>query len=128
VIRSKLNQPKLKQPRRGGRQRGAAALEFGLLFLIFFAVLYGIIGYSLVMLLQQGLTHAAAEGTRAAVRLDPMRFATVTAYQSAAEALARDAALNALNWLPEPSRSKVRSKVQGPGGFVASWATGNRSV
>lgn len=123
-----MTRPRFKPHRPGRLQRGAAALEFGLLFLLFFAVLYGIIGYAFMLLVQQGLTQAAAEGARAAVRLDPMRFATVAAYQSAAEALARDATVNALNWLPEPSRTRVQGKVLGAGGFVTSWATGTRSV
>ena len=109
-------------PQRAGRQRGAAAIEFSLLFLIFFAVLYAIVGYGLALLIHQGLAQAAAEGARAAVRLDPMRFATQTNYQSAVTTLARDAVINAASWMPLKARNKIATC------FSTTWNTGTRSI
>ena len=50
------------------RQQGAAAIEFSILFPIFFLLFYAIITYGLIFAAQQTLTLAAAEGARAAVR------------------------------------------------------------
>ena len=50
------------------KQQGAAAIEFAILFPIFFLIFYAIITYGLIFAAQQTLTLAAAEGARAAVR------------------------------------------------------------
>ncbi|MEX8194013.1 TadE family protein [Comamonas guangdongensis] len=49
-------------------QYGAAAIEFAILFPIFFLIFYAIVTYGLIFAAQQTLTLAAAEGARAAVR------------------------------------------------------------
>ncbi|SFC50268.1 TadE/TadG family type IV pilus assembly protein [Collimonas sp. OK412] len=49
-------------------QRGIAAIEFALVFPVFFMLLYGIITYVLIFLAQQSLALAAEEGARAALR------------------------------------------------------------
>ena len=49
-------------------QHGIAAIEFALVFPVFFVLLYGIITYVLIFLAQQSLTLAAEEGARAALR------------------------------------------------------------
>ncbi|WP_211451932.1 TadE/TadG family type IV pilus assembly protein [Collimonas antrihumi] len=61
-------------------QRGVAAIEFALIFPVFFMLLYGIITYALIFVAQQSLTLAAEEGARAALRYigtgsptDPLR-------------------------------------------------------
>lgn len=48
-------------------QRGATAIEFALVFPLFFAILYAIITFSLILVAQQNLTLAAEEGARAAL-------------------------------------------------------------
>jgi Flp pilus assembly protein TadG len=53
--------------RRLPMQRGATAVEFALLFPLFFTVLYAIITFSLIFVVQQNLTLAAEEGARAAL-------------------------------------------------------------
>ena len=58
-------------PKRAGRQRGATAVEFALLFPFLFAVIYGGITYGFVFFLQQRVNFAAQEGVRAAVALNP---------------------------------------------------------
>ncbi|AMO98749.1 tadE-like family protein [Collimonas arenae] len=50
------------------KQRGVAAIEFALIFPVFFMLLYGIITYVLIFLAQQSLALAAEEGARAALR------------------------------------------------------------
>ncbi|MGH8499010.1 MAG: TadE/TadG family type IV pilus assembly protein, partial [Methylococcales bacterium] len=58
----------------GQAQHGAAAIEFALLFIIFFAIFYGIVSYALPMLMIQAFHHAAAAGARAGVAVDPKAF------------------------------------------------------
>jgi Flp pilus assembly protein TadG len=50
------------------QQRGAAAIEFAIVFPLFFMIFYGIITYGLIFVAQQSLTLAAQEGARAALR------------------------------------------------------------
>lgn len=50
------------------KQRGASAIEFALVFPLFFLIFYAIITYGLIMVAQQSVTLAAAEGARAALR------------------------------------------------------------
>lgn len=106
------------------RQRGAAALEFALLFMIFFAVLYAIIGYSLMLMVKHGFTQAASEAARAAVRIDQLAFSTLPNYQSAVNTVARNAAINALDWLPP----KALAKVKAGSNISTTWATGTQVV
>jgi Flp pilus assembly protein TadG len=73
-------------------QRGAYAVEFALVFLIFFAVLYGIICYGMLFAFRLGLQNAAEDGARAALR-----------YQvglPARAAKARAVAIAQASWLP----------------------------
>ncbi|GGB97797.1 hypothetical protein GCM10007205_03850 [Oxalicibacterium flavum] len=50
------------------RQQGASAIEFALVFPLFFLIFYAIITYGLILVAQQSVTLAAAEGARAALR------------------------------------------------------------
>lgn len=93
------------------KQRGSTVLEFIPIFLVFFGLFYAIVSYALAMLIQQGLTGAAAEGARAAIRLDPLAYTTLTSYQNAAAALVKTTAGDNLNWLPADARAKVLSGV-----------------
>jgi Flp pilus assembly protein TadG len=54
-----------------GAQRGMAALEFAMLFPVFFLICYGIVTYGLLFAAQQTLTLAAEEGARAAQAYQP---------------------------------------------------------
>src|SRR5699024_1961206 len=53
------------------RQSGAVAIEFALLFLGLFAVLYGTIAFSVPLAIQASLKHLAAEAARSAIRVEP---------------------------------------------------------
>lgn len=50
------------------KQRGVTAIEFAILFPVFFAILYGIIQFGMIFAAQQTLTLAAEEGARAALQ------------------------------------------------------------
>ena len=47
------------------KQKGAAAIEFALVFIVFFSVFYGIVSYSLPMLLMQSFNQSTAEAVSA---------------------------------------------------------------
>ncbi|MFL9988967.1 TadE/TadG family type IV pilus assembly protein [Paraburkholderia sediminicola] len=49
------------------RQLGASAVEFALVFPLFFMIFYAIVTFSMIFVVQQGLTLAAEEGARAAL-------------------------------------------------------------
>ncbi|MEK7889502.1 TadE/TadG family type IV pilus assembly protein [Burkholderia contaminans] len=55
------------QPRLLRRQQGATAVEFALVFPLFFLIMYAIVTYGLIFAVQQGLTLAATEGARTAL-------------------------------------------------------------
>ena len=55
----------------GKKQKGAAAIEFALVFVIFFAVLYGVVSYSFPLLLVQSFNNATAEAVRRGMAVDP---------------------------------------------------------
>lgn len=52
--------------RRGAGETGAAVLEFALIAVLLFTLVFGIIGFGLVLSFKQDMTRAAAEGARAA--------------------------------------------------------------
>lgn len=49
-------------------QRGVYALEFAIVFPVFFMVFYAILSYGMIFMLRLGFQHAAEEGARAALR------------------------------------------------------------
>ncbi|KAF1031788.1 MAG: hypothetical protein GAK37_00691 [Pseudomonas sp.] len=78
------------------RQKGAAALEFALVFILFFGVFYGLVSYSLPLLLMQSFAQAATEGVRRSVALDP----TTANYSSVVVTQATSSAYAQLGWIP----------------------------
>lgn len=90
------------------RQRGAAAIEFALLFLLFFVMFYALVSYAIAMLLQESFQHAAEEGARAAIAVDPLAYTSTAQYQSdGVEPRVRTTVGNALDWLPAKAKSHV---------------------
>ena len=65
--------------------RGAAAIEFALVFLIFFSVFYAIVAYGLAFLMEQSMTMAAEEGARAVLQNAPNDAVRRTNAQLAAQ-------------------------------------------
>lgn len=49
-------------------QGGAVVIEFALVFVLFFMVMYGIVAYGMIFALKHSLIQAANEGARAAVK------------------------------------------------------------
>jgi Flp pilus assembly protein TadG len=84
------------------RQRGAYAIEFALVFLIFFGVLYGIICYGLLFAFRMNLQNAAEEGARTALRYQP----TLAARADQASAFARER----ISWLPATVARDVQAR------------------
>ncbi|UII72184.1 pilus assembly protein [Pseudomonas sp. HN11] len=80
------------------KQKGAAAIEFALVFGIFFAVFYGLISYSLPLLMVQSFNQAAAEGVRRAMSVDPV--AAGTGYSAQVTTVAKTTVKNQLKWIP----------------------------
>jgi Flp pilus assembly protein TadG len=78
------------------RQKGAAAIEFALVFVIFFAVFYGLVSYSLPLLMMQSFNNAAAEAVRQAVAINP----GVNNYSSVVINQANGVLTSQLQWLP----------------------------
>ncbi|PMS38087.1 TadE-like protein [Trinickia symbiotica] len=56
-----------RDSRHPGAARGSAVVEFALIFPLLFAMLYGLVTYSVILVAQQNLTLAAEEGARAAL-------------------------------------------------------------
>lgn len=90
------------------RQRGAAAIEFALIFIPLFALFYALVSYGLVMALLQGMTLAAEEGARAAVAVDPSFFASTDEYMdNGVIPRVRDQVGQSLAWLPDSVKTHV---------------------
>jgi hypothetical protein len=87
--RSPLGQPF------AGKQKGAAAIEFAAVFVIFFAVFYGLVSYSLPLLMMQSFNAAATEAVRRAVAIDPGS----AGYPATAQTLAQNTVTDQLSWM-----------------------------
>lgn len=53
------------------KQRGAMAIEFAALFMVFFAIVYAVIAYSIPLLLSLSFKQVSADAARSAVRVSP---------------------------------------------------------
>ncbi|MGE8152429.1 TadE/TadG family type IV pilus assembly protein [Pseudomonas vancouverensis] len=78
------------------KQKGAAAIEFALVFIIFFGVFYGIISFSVPLLLMQSFNQSTAEAVRSSMALDP----TTPGYQAALLARAKSVLTTQTQWIP----------------------------
>jgi Flp pilus assembly protein TadG len=66
--------------RRGPSQRGAVLVEFALASTLFMMLVYGGLSYGVMFWVKSTLTHASAEGARAAIRsTDPVAGAKASA-------------------------------------------------
>ncbi|ABE49912.1 TadE/TadG family type IV pilus assembly protein [Methylobacillus flagellatus] len=86
------------------RQSGAAAIEFAMLFMLFFTLFYALVTYAIVFLLQSSFIYAASEGARSAIAVDPMTSSNVG---TAITARVRGTVGNTLAWLPDNIRERV---------------------
>ncbi|MHC8370094.1 TadE/TadG family type IV pilus assembly protein [Pseudomonas sp. MDT1-85] len=78
------------------KQKGAVAIEFALVFIIFFAVFYGVVSYSLPLLLMQSFNQSTAEAVRRSVALDP----STANYDTAVRTVATTELTRQLAWIP----------------------------
>lgn len=85
-------------------QRGATAVEFALVFPVLFLLLYGIVVYAYVFLINESLTFVAQESAEAAVAVDPNDN---DGYEAQVSARSRDTAQRLLAWLPGDQRERV---------------------
>ena len=74
------------------RQRGVYALEWALIFPVFFLLLYAIISYGLTFLVREAMQSAAEDAARAALRYQSSRSARLQAATTTAQ--------QRLSWLP----------------------------
>ncbi len=79
-----------RQPSAWRQQRGVAAVEFAVVFPLFFLIFYAIVTFGMVFIIQQSLTFAASEGARAALNYTsvPCDRLQVNARNAVAQALA----------------------------------------
>ena len=85
------------------KQKGAAAIEFALVFVIFFAVLYCVLSYSLPLLLVQSFNNATAEAVRRSMAVDP----AAANYGAVVETLAKSVLSEKLTWVPAAVRGSL---------------------
>lgn len=91
--------------RRARRRRGGAAVEFALVFPLFFALLYGLVNYGLLFALQQSMVVAAEDAARAAVACDPAQ--DPDDHEDCVVDRARATAGIALAWLPSSTQGVI---------------------
>jgi Flp pilus assembly protein TadG len=84
---------KINLPR---KQKGAAAIEFALVFVVFFGVFYAIVSYSLPLLLMQSFNQSTAAAVRRSVALDP----STPGYEAALKTVVKDELKRQLTWIP----------------------------
>jgi Flp pilus assembly pilin Flp len=112
--------PQNRRQRYRKTQRGAAAIEFALIFIVFFTLFYAIVSYAIVMMLQSAFMHAAEEGARAAIAVDRLSYSSSSAYfNDGVEPRVRSTVDAALNWLPAGSKSKVSVEVEMPASMLS---------
>ncbi len=87
------------------RERGASAIEFAIVFPVFFGLIYIMVSYGLLFALQHSITEAAKESARSAVACDPT-LATA-AHETCVTNRARATAAAALDWLPTELRDRI---------------------
>ena len=94
-------------------QRGAAAVEFAIVFVVFFSLFYAIVSYALAFMLMQGFSYAANEGARAAIAVDRFAYDSDSDYlESGVKPRVRAIVSDALQWLP----AKAKAVAVGTGG------------
>ncbi|MDQ8036066.1 MAG: TadE/TadG family type IV pilus assembly protein [Pedobacter sp.] len=85
------------------RQKGAAAIEFALVFVLAFTVFYAMVSYAFPLLMLQTFNSASAQAVRAAVKADPLE----DDYEATVASLATAEADQQLSYLPPLIRSRI---------------------
>lgn len=92
------------------RQRGASAVEFAFVFPVLFLLVYGVIVYSYIYVLQQSITFAAQHSAEAAAAVDPI---PATDKNQRIIARIKSTAAEQLRWLPASQRARVLGENNG---------------
>ena len=108
------------------KQKGAAAIEFAIIFPIFFLIFYAIVTYGLIFAAQQTITLAASEGARAAVRYQTGK--DDAARQTARIAAACDMSNQALAWLRKTSTGQATAQGVCATGITSTVVTADRAL
>lgn len=87
-------------------QRGASAVEFAFVFPILFLLVYGVIVYSYVYVLQQAITYTAQQSAESAVSVNPVTDDQAT-LNANIERRVKAVAVASLQWLPANQRVRV---------------------
>ncbi|THT99961.1 pilus assembly protein [Lampropedia puyangensis] len=82
-------------------QRGVYALEWAIIFPVFFMLLYAIISYGLTFLVRESMQRVAEDGARAVLQYHPTRDARVEAAQAMVA--------KKMQWLPAAIRPNPNS-------------------
>lgn len=108
------------------KQRGAAAIEFSLVFPVFLALIYAIVTYSVVFMLIQGFTYASEDALRAAIAVDCDGLTSQECIDDRITPAVRAQAVNSLTWLP----ASVKAQVLGAAGeeVVVNCSSGTCTV
>ncbi|MDL5035906.1 pilus assembly protein [Comamonas sp. Y6] len=88
------------------RQRGVYALEWAIIFPVFFMLLYAIISFGLAFLVRESMQFAAEDGARAALQFQPGRQARLNT--------AKTIAADKLSWLSvqlRPSADSINASI-----------------
>lgn len=105
--------PTLSRPHARCRQRGATAMEFGLIFPALFLLIYGTLSFALMFTARMGLQHAAEEGVRSAMtfrvagQADPTGTTQLTLRRNAARTTALQQASWIARWAPVTVDTRV---------------------
>ena len=98
------------------KEKGAAAIEFSLVFVVFFAVFYGVVSYSLPLLLMQSFNHSTAEAVRRSVALDPT--VSSATYTQDVQNRALSVLSDQLSWVPTALKSSLNKQAVYSGGVL----------
>jgi Flp pilus assembly protein TadG len=90
-------------------QKGATAIEFAIVFSLFFGIVWATISYAMPLFLNQVMNHAVAEGARFALRADPDQDPAV--YEAQLLSLATQRINQELTVLPASFRTNLQTTV-----------------
>ncbi|QRR09953.1 pilus assembly protein [Burkholderia sp. MS455] len=98
-----------RRPCRWRHQRGATAVEFAIVFPLFFMIFYAIVSFGMIFVIQQSLTFAVSEGARAGLNYASSLGSDQSPCTSVPNPLMRtqnacNTTLNALGWLNSNSQ------------------------
>jgi len=95
-----MNKKELKSGHSRRRQFGASAVEFALVFPVLFALVYAVIAYSYVYVLQQAITYTAQHLAESAVAVNPT---PASSYTARIQTRVQQLAAQQLQWLQQRS-------------------------